>query len=386
MLSGNIHRPTVVARRAIKILENWSLAGPVLVTGVCSCGDCNNSAGMKCPNEAMYVPMCCVICVYSIIIKHFCQVSFRYGFFYTHDVKKPKVIVICGPTATGKSSLAVRLAKKVSGEIISADSRQVYKGIDLLSGKMTAKEMGNVPHYALDVISPKKIFSVSDFQLLTKKTIIGIVNRGNMPIVVGGTGFYIDTVLYDTTFPTVPANNKLRTKLSKNTPTENMAILRALDHNRANTIDQHNNVRIIRAIEIAGTLGSVPKLTARKSLYTTLTIGLDLPDNALRKLIHLRLIERVENGMLEEALRLHAQGVSWKRMGSLGLECRLSALYLQKKISKIDFFEKLETEIWQYAKRQRTWFKRNKNIHWFDPSKKTHLKEINQLVKDFLAQ
>jgi tRNA dimethylallyltransferase len=284
-------------------------------------------------------------------------------------VKKPKVIVIVGATTTGKSAYAVTLAKNIKGEIISADSRQVYRGLNLLSGKITKKEMRGIPHHMLDIVSPKKSYTVADFKKTGEKIIQDILSRDKTPIIVGGTGFYIDALVSGNVLPEVPPNQVLRKKLTLNSAEKNFVLLKKLDPNRAKTIDRHNNVRIIRAIEIVQAVGKVPPLKHGLSKYETTWIGLNVPDELLKKKIHIRLQNRLKSGMLREAKKLHESGVSWKRMHELGLEVRYTALYLQGKINKKEMLEKLEQEIWQYAKRQKTWFKRNKEIDWIDPRK-----------------
>ncbi|HRH30825.1 MAG TPA: tRNA (adenosine(37)-N6)-dimethylallyltransferase MiaA [Candidatus Paceibacterota bacterium] len=276
---------------------------------------------------------------------------------------KQKIVVILGPTATGKSDFAVELAKKINGEIISADSRQVYIGLDIGSGKITKKEMKGVPHHLLDVTNPKKEFSVADYKKLADKKIEEIISRGKIPIIVGGTGFYIDSVINDSQLPEVKPNKNLRKELEKLSTGELFKILKKLDPRRAKEIDAKNPVRLIRAIEIAKTLGKVPKLKTNPK-YNTITIGLDFPDYELKERIEKRLISRFKNGMLDEAKKLHSQGLSFKRMEQLGLEYRYMAKFLQGKITEKEMVEKLNLEIWKYAKRQRTWFKRDKNIIW----------------------
>ena len=275
----------------------------------------------------------------------------------------PKIIVVCGPTATGKSDYAVTLAKKTKGEIISADSRQVYKGLDIGSGKITKREMRGVPHHLLDVASPKKVFNVEQFQKLGKKAIADILKRGHTPIICGGTGFYIDALVYESDFPAVPPNKALRTKLEKKSIEELFTLLQEKDPERANSIDSKNKVRLIRALEIVEALGKVPEVK-KESPYDIEWIGLDFSDEILKERIHARLLARIKKGMLKEAHNLHTQGLSWKRMRELGLEYRYMADHLTGKISKDEMITLLETAIWQYAKRQRTWFKRNKEIRW----------------------
>ncbi len=308
---------------------------------------------------------------------------------------KPKILVILGPTATGKSDFAVKVAKKYNGEVISADSRQVYTDLDLGTGKITKKEMMGIAHHMLDVVSPKKIFSVSEWLKHTKRIIEEIIARGKLPIICGGTGFYIQSIVDDIVLPEVPPNKELRKKLEKKSLSELQTILIKLDPKRLKNIDKKNPVRLIRAIEIATKLGSVPKIKKNKNDYQFLQIGLTIPDEELKERIHNRLISRVKKGMIKEGQNLHKKGLSWKRMLALGLEYRYLALYLQNKITKKEFLEKLETEIWRYAKRQMTWFKRparppvrsgaggDKKIRWVKPK---NYSEAEKIVEHFLLK
>jgi tRNA dimethylallyltransferase len=270
-----------------------------------------------------------------------------------------KIIVVCGPTATGKSDYAVELAKKVRGEIISADSRQVYRGLDIGSGKITKKEMRGIPHYCLDIANPKRVFSVSSYKKFADKAIKDIVNRGKTPIICGGTGFYIDAVICDIAFPAVPPNKTLRKTLEKLSLEELQNKLQKLDPRRFELVDQKNKVRLIRAIEIATTLGSVPEMVRQAHhKYNVEWIYLDFPDEVLKERIRKRLLKRMKTGMVKEVESLHSEGVSWKRLESFGLEYRYLALFLQGKLSKEEMLKELEMAIWHYAKRQRTWFKK----------------------------
>ncbi len=296
-----------------------------------------------------------------------------------------KIIVILGQTSTGKSDFAVEIAKKVNGEIISADSRQVYKGMNLGTGKITKKEMRKMKHHLLDVASPKRVFSVSDFVKLGNKKIKDILKRGKVPIICGGTGFYIDSLINGSTFPEVPPNKKLRSQLKKKTVTELFKILKKLDKNRSRTIDPQNKVRLIRAIEIAQTLGKTPNLAKDRPWQDlALKIGLVLPPEVLKKKINTRLLSRIKKGMLKEIQKLHESSLSWKRMHELGLEYRYGALYLQNKISKEEMIEKINTKTWHYAKRQKTWFKRDQNTIWIDPRKKSEINKVQKEIKRFL--
>jgi|SRR3989339_2141854 len=298
-----------------------------------------------------------------------------------------KVIVILGQTATGKSDLAVKIAlrlrsgpsaKKGGGEIISADSRQVYKGLDIGTGKITKKEMGGISHHLLDVVNPKNKFTVAEYQKKAISAIADIVSRGKIPIICGGTGFYIDSITKGIIFPKVPPNLKLRKSLYSKSAIALFEYLKKIDPRRAKSIDSKNKVRLIRAIEIMKALGKVPELkydtfsamAESVSSYKFIKIGLYLPPDKLKKKIEKRLLARMKTGMLREAKKLHRGGLPWKRMEELGLEYRYIALYWQNKITKKEMLEKLNSEIYQYAKRQMTWFKRDKEIKWFDASKK----------------
>jgi tRNA dimethylallyltransferase len=279
-----------------------------------------------------------------------------------------KVIVIVGPTASGKSDLAVKIAKKYKGEVISADSRQVYKGLNIGSGKITKKEMQGVPHYLLDVASPKTVFTAAKYQKLARKVVNNILKHGKVPVIVGGTGFYIDTLLYDTSLPEVEPNHKLRAKLENKTTAELFDLLEKKDPERAKHIDPHNPRRLIRALEIVEKLGTVPKLEERKSRYEAIKIGILKTSEELRKRIHDRLLSRMRQGMVREVKRLHREGVSWKRMEDLGLEYRYVSRYVRGLIIKEEMLTTLEQEIFQYAKRQMTWFKKDKEIVWIAKS------------------
>lgn len=302
-----------------------------------------------------------------------------------------KLIVLVGPNASGKSDLAVTLAQKFHGEIISADSRQVYKGLDIGSGKITKKETRGVPHRLIDVASPKRIFTVAQYQKLARKALADIWRRGKLPILCGGTGFYIQAVVDGLVIPEVKPNPTLRKKLQKLETTELFKLLKKKDLRRASGIDRQNRARLIRALEIAGALGKVPKLKKEPLQADVLMLGIKKDVRELKRRIELRLTKRLRRGLIAEVKRLHESGVSWKRLENFGLEYRYVAFYLQNKIKKEELFHLLAKEIWHYAKRQMTWFsahggsasggKRDTRIHWI--SKPV---EAFSLSKNFLQK
>jgi tRNA dimethylallyltransferase len=291
----------------------------------------------------------------------------------------PKIIIVLGPTASGKSDLAVFLARRYGGEIISADSRQVYKGLDIGSGKITEREMYGVPHYLLDVASPKRIFSVERYKRLAERAIRDILKRGKLPIICGGTAQYINAVLYDHDFPAVKPNMKLRNLLEKKSTEELFAMLQEKDPVRAASIDRHNPRRLIRALEIIISTNKPILPLAKNPQYTFLKIGITRSDEVLRKRIHDRLLKRMRQGMLKEVEKLHGSGLSWKRLDDLGLEYRFISRYLRNLISREDMLSQLEIAIWHYTKRQMTWWKHDKEIHWI-----TNEKEALLLTETFM--
>jgi tRNA dimethylallyltransferase len=278
-------------------------------------------------------------------------------------MQKQKVIVILGQTATGKSAWAVKIAKKISGEVISADSRQIYKGLDIGTGKITRKEMQGVPHHLLSVISPKNKFSVAEYKKLAEKIIKEIITRGKTPIICGGTGFFIDAITKGVIFPEVPPNEKLRKILYSKKAIVLFEYLKKIDPERAKNIDSKNKVRLIRAIEIVKALGKVPPITEATPPYKFIKIGLYLPPDKLKKKIEKRVKKMFQAGLLWEIKKLKKTGISNKRLQELGFE------YFNPT------YEKVVQKTSQYAKRQMTWFKRDKKIKWFDASKKISLKK-----------
>lgn len=307
-------------------------------------------------------------------------------------MKKNKIIVLVGPTASGKSELGVRIAKKINGEIVSADSRQIYRGLDVGSGKIRGKWVfrkeknseyyyKDIRHHCIDIADPKKVFTAADFVKCGQRALANILSRGKTPIIVGGTGFYIDALLGKIRLAIVPPNKTLRKKLASYSTTQLFNYLARFDPTRAKTIDKHNKRRLVRAIEIA--YGN-PKVESRKSrveqiksklptinyqLPTMIWLGIKRSPEELKKRIHKRLITRLP-GVIREIKKLHRRGVSWKRMDELGLEYRYVPFYVRRKLNYKLITAQLQTASWHYAKRQMTWWRKNKEIRWFNAPEK----------------
>lgn len=292
-----------------------------------------------------------------------------------------KLIVILGPTASGKTGMSIKLAKKFNGEVISADSRQIYKGMDVGSGKVTKKEMAQIPHYLLDVANPKTRFSVVQYQKMALRAIKNIQNKNKIPILVGGTGFYIQSIVDGLVIPEVKPDWKLRKKLEKLTTEQLFTKLKKIDPTRAKSIDRQNPRRLVRALEITlKTQKPVPELVCRTPQFDVLEIGVEKSQAELKKLIQKRLIRRLKNNAMINEVKKLRKILSWKRLEEFGLEYRFVAQYLQDKITYQEMIDKIQTESEHYAKRQITWFKRDKRINWIK-----NYKEAKKLTKKFLA-
>ena len=292
-----------------------------------------------------------------------------------------KIIVILGPTSSGKSSVAIKLAQKFNGEIISADSRQIYRGMDIGTGKVTAHEQALAKHYMLDIVSPKTNFSAAQFKKKSEKIIRDILKRGKMPIICGGTGFWIKALVDDVAYPEVKPDWKLRAKLEKKSTEKLFSLLEIKDSRRAKNIDAKNKVRLIRALEICSALGKVPSISSKHSKYQFLQIGINLPKEKLHQNIEKRLKQRFAEGMIEEVERLHReQKISWKKMESFGLGYLWIAKFLQKQLPHEELFSKVYSAEKDYAKRQMTWFSKDKRIIWLEK-----YSEIEKHVKKYLS-
>jgi tRNA dimethylallyltransferase len=283
------------------------------------------------------------------------------------------LLVVLGPTASGKTGLAVCLARRIGGEILSADSRQVYRGMDLGTGKDLA-EYGRkgdlVPYHLIDICDPGEEFSVFDFQELFYPCFREILRRGRIPVLAGGTGLYLDAVLRGYRMVAVPENPEFHARLAGEPMESLRRRLLSLCPDAHNSTDLLERDRLIRAIEIAEFSQTHPRDPETPSVVSPLVIGIRCERNDLRRKITLRLLARLEAGMIDEVRRLHDQGITWKRLESFGLEYRYISLYLQEKITREEMFQTLNTRIHQFAKRQETWFRRMERngvrIHWIE--------------------
>ena len=292
-----------------------------------------------------------------------------------------KMIVIEGTNASGKSSLGVALARQCGGEIISADSRQVYKGLNLGSGKITEEEMAGVPHHLLDVALPGEFFSMADFQRLAYEAADGILGRGSVPFLVGGTGLYVDAVADGYILSDKKPDPALREHLET---FETPRLYEMLKERVPDTeIDPRNRHRVMRALEKLEAGDDQP--AARKPRYEVLKFGVTWPREVLKKRIDERLDRRLEQGMTEEVRGLLESGVSETFLVKLGLEYKYLTWYLTGKMGYDQMKEELGLAIKRFAKRQMTWFRRDPNIIWLDMAGDP-VSEATEKIENFLSK
>ena len=291
----------------------------------------------------------------------------------------PKLIVIEGTNASGKSSLGVQLAARFGGEIISADSRQVFRRLDLGSGKITPEEMDGVPHHLLDVRDPGEFFSMADFQRLTYEAIDGILQRNRLPFLVGGTGLYVDAVADGYNLSDKAPDHSLRAHLETFSTPELYEMLK--QKLPETDIDPKNRHRVMRALEKLDADDYQP--VGKTPRYDLLKLGVTWPREILKQRIDERLEKRLQEGMVEEVKALLDEGVSEEFMVKLGLEYKYLTWYLTGKIGYEQMKEELGNAIKKFAKRQMTWFRRDPRIHWLDMSNNPEA-EAEELINGFI--
>ena len=283
------------------------------------------------------------------------------------------LIVILGPTASGKTRGAARLAGDRGSEIISADSRQVYRGMDIGTGKDLREYVVDglaVPYHLIDIVDPDYEFSVFDYQTNFSRVFTDILSRGIVPIMVGGTGLYIEAAIEGYRLLPVPENPSLRHELEKQGMKELRNRLSKLSPAVHNTTDLLDRKRLLRAIEIMEFTNAYSNHESHSRSVVALVLGLRWERSELRERITDRLHERLKTGMIEEVERLHRSGIGWEKLDFFGLEYRYIGLYLRGVMTYSEMLQKLNTRIHQFAKRQETWFRRMEKkgtaIHWIN--------------------
>lgn len=289
-------------------------------------------------------------------------------------MKKHKVVVICGPTASGKTSLSIELAKKIEGEIISCDSMQIYKDMNVGTAKVTKTEMQGIKHYLIDIISPEERYSVADYKKAAEKAIIEILEKGKTPIIVGGTGLYVDALIYGIEYPNIEFDEKYRKQLENRVETEGLETLyeeaKKIDKQAVQKISSNDQKRILRILEIYHATGknkTQQEAESRKNEvkydYKVFAINMD------REILYNRINKRVdimmENGLIDEVKQIKKKYNKFPT-AMQGLGYKEVVEYLENKISKDEMVEKIKQESRRYAKRQLTWFRKNKENIWLD--------------------
>ncbi|MBO8177009.1 MAG: tRNA (adenosine(37)-N6)-dimethylallyltransferase MiaA [Bacillus sp. (in: Bacteria)] len=306
--------------------------------------------------------------------------------------EKQKLVVLIGPTAVGKTKLSIELAKRFNGEIISGDSMQIYKGMDIGTAKITKEEMEGIPHHLIDIKEPTESFSVAEFQTLVRDKINEIHNRHHLPMIVGGTGLYIQAVIYDYQFADSPGDENFRNQLEERIKKEgNLSLyeeLKRIDPESATSIHPNNVRRVIRALEIFHTTGKTMTEYIRNQqqelLYDVVIIGLTMEREKLYERINRRVDLMMEQGLLDEVKRLYdakirdvqsIQAIGYKELYE----------YLDGRLSLEEAVEQLKQNSRRYAKRQLTWFRNKMDVHWFDLTDEAlYEKKINE-ISDFIA-
>jgi tRNA dimethylallyltransferase len=301
------------------------------------------------------------------------------------ETSRPKLVAVVGTNASGKSALGVALAKIFDGEIVSADSRQVYRGLDIGTGKLDAQEMRGVVHHLIDVLDPtERRFSLAEYQRLAYDVIDDVRRRGRLPILVGGTGLYVRAVVEGYNLAEAPPDLGRRAQLETLPAADLWQLLASYDKSASEKIDPRNARRIIRAIEIIERGVEYPHTFANEPRYRTLQLGLTWPPDLLRARIDARLRNRLEVGMVEEAENLMARGLTAELMDSLGLEYRhLAKLVTGEYQDTEELFEKLRTAIYRFSRRQMSWFRKDESIIWLD-AQRNYVDEAATLIEEFL--
>lgn len=298
-----------------------------------------------------------------------------------------KVIVVIGPTSVGKTKMGVALAKKLNGEVISGDSMQVYRQMDIGTAKVTIEEMEGVTHHCIDILDPKDQYSVHDFQQTVRKQITEITNRGHVPIIVGGTGLYIKATLYDYTFSEMENNHDEINKKYKDYTNEQLyAHLKQIDEESAKILHFNNRRRVLRAIEIYEQTGQKKSEMINEQehicLYDAYFVGLTLPRELLYERINLRVDLMMKNGLQGEMESLIKQGLTRENQSMKAIGYKEWFDYFEGKCDLNEVSENIKKHSRQYAKRQYTWFKNQFDVHWYDVCLENFSKTIEEVSRD----
>ena len=304
-----------------------------------------------------------------------------------------KVIVICGPTASGKTKLSIELAKKINGEIISCDSMQIYKEMNIGTAKVTKQEMQGIPHHLIDFVSPEQRYSVADYKKDAKKAIKQVFQKGKNPIIVGGTGLYIDSLIYEIEYQNIEFDKNYRNKLEQRVEKEGLEKLyneaKQIDEQAIKKISPNDQKRILRILEIYNATGKTKtqqEIESRKKMpeYEYLVYALKWDREILYERINKRVDLMIEQGLIEEVktiLKNHKEFPTAMQ----GLGYKEVVEYLEGKTTKQEMCEKIKMETRRYAKRQMTWFRKNKQTIWLDAQADIAI-NVNKIISDFLSQ
>lgn len=308
---------------------------------------------------------------------------------------KDKLFILMGPTAVGKTSLSIKLAKDLDGEIISADSMQIYKYMDIGTAKVTKDEMDGVPHYMLDIIEPDQSFSVSNYKDMATEYIRDINNRNKLPIVVGGTGLYINSLTYNLNFASVPPDEAIRNRLEAlGDQYGNEYIHRMLlevDEESGQRISIKDRKRIIRALEIYEITGKTmteynKNFRSLNEDYDLAMVCLNMERSKLYENINKRVDIMIDNGLIDEVKHILSMGYHKDLVSLQGIGYKEIIQYLENQISFDDAVDRIKQGSRNYAKRQLTWFRRDNRIKWVDVDNFINIDELSYEIKDFVMQ
>lgn len=302
---------------------------------------------------------------------------------------KPKVIVICGPTASGKTSLSVELAKKCNGEIISADSMQIYKEMNIGTAKVTTEEMQGIKHYMIDIVSPTERYSVAEFKVQAEKAIEEILKKGKTPIIAGGTGLYVNSLIYNIQYNDIKIDEEYRRYLEERVKKEGLQSLyeeaKKIDFEAMKSISKNDQKRILRVLEMYHQTGKTKTELEKESRkeevkYDYKVYAINWEREELYKRINKRVDIMIEQGLIEEVENLLKKYNKFPT-AMQGLGYKEVVEYLDKKITKEEMIEKIKMETRRYAKRQITWFKKIENVKWIQGNEAT-INNINLILEE----